>query len=60
MRPGRVEDYTNAFLGSAFVLCLLILTTIWALWGFLAALFISWTVDRAMLLEVRKVRRDDA
>ncbi len=53
-----VEDYTNAFLVSATVLCLMILMTIWALWGFAAALLISWATDRAIVLEARRVRKD--
>lgn len=57
MRPGRVEDYTNAFLASAYVLCVMCLTTIWAIWGFAAALFLSWTADRAMLIEMRRGQR---
>lgn len=57
MRPGHVEDYTNAFLASAYVLCVMVLTAIWAVWGFAAALFLSWTADRAMMFEVRRVRR---
>lgn len=57
MRPGHVENYTNAFLASAYVLCVIALTAIWAVWGFAAALFLSWTADRAMLLEARRLAR---
>ena len=53
-----VENYTNAFLVSALVLCMMILTTIWAVWGFAAALIVSWTADRAMVLEARRIRGD--
>ncbi len=53
-------DYTNAFLVSAAVLCLLALMTIWALWGFLTACVIGWLTDRALVREYRRalVRRD--
>lgn len=56
--PGRVEDYTNAFLVSAGVLCTMFLWVIWAIWGFAAALFLSWTADRAIAFEDRRGRRD--
>lgn len=53
-----VENYTNAFLVSATVLCLMILMTIWALWGFLTACIIGWLTDRALVLEYRRARVD--
>jgi hypothetical protein len=46
-----VEDYTNAFLVSALALCLLILATIWAVWGFAAAVFVGWAADRVIVFE---------
>lgn len=39
-------DYTNAFLVSAAVLCMVILTAIWVVWGFLTALVVSYITDR--------------
>jgi hypothetical protein len=56
-QPGRVEDYTGAFLVAAGVLCMMVLTAIWVVWGFAAALFLSWTADRAMVFEERRGRR---
>ncbi len=52
-----VEDYTNAFLVSALVLCMIVLMAIWAIWGFIAAVFIGWTTDRIIVIEGRRVRR---
>ena len=52
-----VEDYTNAFLVSALVLCLLILVVIWAIWGFIAAVFIGWSTDRVIVFEARRAGR---
>ncbi len=46
-----VEDYTNAFLVSALTLCLLILTAIWAAWGFAAAVLAGWAADRIIVFE---------
>lgn len=53
-----VENYTNAFLVSATVLCLMILLAIWAIWGFVAACLIGWVTDRALVLESRRARVD--
>lgn len=52
-----VENYTNAFLVSALVLCMLILTAIWAVWGFLAAVLIGYSTDRVIVFEARRVGR---
>lgn len=43
-----VENYTNAFLVSALVLVFLALFTIWALWGMLTAVGVSWVAGRLM------------
>lgn len=51
-----VENYTNAFLVSAAVLCLMVLMTIWALWGFITACVIGFLTDRALVLEHRRAR----
>lgn len=56
-RTGVVQDYTTAFLVSALVLCMIVLVAIWAIWGFFAALFVSWTADRAIVIESRRARR---
>lgn len=47
-----VEDYTNAFLVSAFWLCFVTLFAIWAVWGMLAALGISWAANRVIGLRI--------
>lgn len=49
-----VEDYTNAFLVSAFVLVFVALVAIWAFWGLLMAGLISWIADRLMTVDFRK------
>ncbi len=51
-------DYTNAFLVSATVLCLMILVGIWAVFGFLAALATGYLTDRFIVFEARRVRKD--
>ncbi|MEM0949316.1 MAG: hypothetical protein AAGK37_18100 [Pseudomonadota bacterium] len=55
---GRAPDYTNAFLVSAAVLCLTILIGIWAIFGYLAALLISYATDRIIVFRAARVRRD--
>ena len=52
-----VEDYTNAFLVSAFVLTFLALFTIWAFWGLVIASLVGWTADRLITVDFRK--KDD-
>lgn len=47
--PGEAPNYTNAFLVSAGVLCMMILMAIWAIWGFIAAVFSGYATDRAIL-----------
>lgn len=42
-------NYTNAFLVSAGVLCTVILIAIWAVWGFVAALLVSYATDRLIM-----------
>lgn len=49
----EVEDYTNAFLVSAFVVVFLMLAGIWALFGFIVAALVSWGVDRLMMVDLR-------
>lgn len=49
-----VEDYTNAFLVSAFVLTFMVLFAIWAVWGLLMAGLISWTADRLITVDFRR------
>ena len=41
-------NYTNAFLVSAGVLCMMLLMAIWAIWGFLAALATGYATDRVI------------
>lgn len=49
-----VEDYTNAFLVSAFVLTFMALFTIWALWGLVIAGAVGWVADRLIVTDYRK------
>jgi hypothetical protein len=49
-----VEDYTNAFLVSAFVLTFMTLLAIWAVWGLIIAGLVSWTADRLIMVDFRK------
>ena len=44
-----VENYTNAFLVSALFLSFTILMTIWAVWGFAAAVFIGIVTARVIV-----------
>lgn len=53
-RFGMVEDYTNAFLVSAFVLTFMALFAIWALWGLMIAGLVGWTADRLITVDFRK------
>lgn len=53
---GMVEDYTNAFLVSAFVLTFMALFTIWAFWGLLMAGLVGWTADRLITIDFRRSR----
>ena len=42
---GRAPDFTTAFLVTAAVIMFCILALIWALYGMLAALLVSWLID---------------
>ena len=48
-----VEDYTNAFLVSAFVLVFMGLFTIWVFFGLVMAGLIGWTADRLIMVDFR-------
>ena len=39
---GRAPNYTNAFLVSAYVVLVIVLVTIWATWGYGAALLVAF------------------
>lgn len=52
----EVEDYTNAFLVSAFVVVFMMLFAIWAIWGLLVAGLVSWGADRLMTVDLRGSR----
>ena len=56
-RFDMVEDYTNAFLVSAFVLTFMALFAIWAFWGLMIASLVGWTADRLITVDLRK--KDD-
>jgi hypothetical protein len=49
----EVENYTNAFLVSAFVVVFMLLTGIWALFGFVVAALVSWGADRLITVDLR-------
>ena len=51
MQP--VEDFTNAFLVSAFVLVFMALVAIWAIWGLIIAGLVSWIADRLITVDFR-------
>lgn len=53
-----VEDYTNAFLVSFMCLLFMGLIAVWAIWGFLTALVVSYATDRAIVIEARRAHRD--
>lgn len=46
--PGAVEDYAAAALVSFYVAALIVLGTVWAAWGFLAALGLGALAERAL------------
>ena len=52
----EVDDYTNAFLVSAFVLVFMALTAIWAIWGLIMAGLVSLTADRLIMVDFRQGR----
>lgn len=47
----EVENYTSAFLFSAWVLVFMALFAIWAIWGLIMAALISWGADRLMTVD---------
>lgn len=49
-----VENYTNAFLVSAFFLVFSVLLAIWVVWGLIVAGLISWVADRLITVDFRK------
>ncbi len=53
---GQMEDYTGAFLVSAGCVLFMALFAIWALLGFLAALFSGYSTDRAISRLGRAIR----
>ena len=50
---GEVEDYTNAFLGMAYIVLVPLLVVVWGLWGYLPALAIC----AALHLGIRRLGR---
>lgn len=52
--PREVENYTNAFLVSAFVLIFVALFAIWAAFGLVFAGLCSWIADRLMTRDFRR------
>lgn len=53
-RVDMVENYTNAFLVSAFVLTFVALFAVWALWGMIMAGLVGWTADRLITVDFGK------
>lgn len=53
-RVDMVENYTNAFLVSAFVLTFVALFAVWALWGLIMAGLVGWTADRLITVDFGK------
>ena len=49
----EVENYTTAFLWSAFVVVFMVLFAIWAIWGLIVAGLVSWVADRLMTVDFR-------
>lgn len=49
-RDGEVEDYTNAFLGMAYLILVMSLVIVWGVWGYPVALALCaalhWGVRR--------------
>ena len=55
--PGRVEDFTDAFLVSFGLIVFIILLTVHALLGFLWALGFAYVCDKALIRWARRLRR---
>ncbi|TMV07752.1 hypothetical protein FGK63_09815 [Ruegeria sediminis] len=53
---GRAPDYTVAALTMLGVNLLWIFFTVWALWGFLAALALAWALNYGITLLSRRPR----
>ena len=53
----EVEDYTNAFLVSAYFLVFMALFAIWAIWGMIMAGLVSLLADRVITREIPANRR---
>lgn len=57
----RVEDYTNAFLGMAYLMLVMMLVFVWGVWGYPVALAICaglhWVIRR---LGLRRAAREAA
>ncbi len=49
-----VEDYTNAFLVSAFFLVFTVLFAIWVVWGLVIVGLVSWVADRLITVDLRR------
>ena len=47
-RGGRVEDYTTAFLCTAYPVLVCTLVVIWGVLGFALALLTCWALDRGL------------
>ncbi|MDA9865578.1 hypothetical protein N9C96_02770 [bacterium] len=52
----EVDDYTNAFLVTAFFVVFMVLFAIWAIWGLIMAGLVSWTADRLITVDFRSGR----
>ncbi|TFL18750.1 hypothetical protein [Jannaschia formosa] len=63
-RPERVEDYTEAFLWTAYMILIVALVMIWGIWGYLIALAtcagLHWGITRWSVARARAEAEWDA
>ncbi|WP_299646061.1 hypothetical protein [uncultured Jannaschia sp.] len=63
-RHGRVEDYTNAFLATFYLILVMALVLIWGVWGYLVALglcaALHWAIRTLGLRRARAEAERDA
>lgn len=45
---GEVEDYTNAFLGMAYLILVMVLVVVWGAWGYPLALAVCAALHHAI------------
>jgi len=52
----RVENYTVPFLVSFFVIVLMILCTLWVIYGLVPTLILAWITDRIIVMSAARKR----